>query len=148
MFQDATPGEHSFHYKAGKYEPLTYPGAKETGAQDINDSGQVVGSFPDAGGTHGFVYLENVSVFTPALNCPTGTVTVLRGINDGGQIVGGCVDAQGNEHPFLYIAGSLNPILVPSATTASVNSINNRGQIVGIFRSATGARSFLAAIPA
>jgi probable HAF family extracellular repeat protein len=146
VYQDAIPGEHSFLFKAGKYETLVYPGAKETGAQGINNSGQVVGDFPDPKGTHGFVYLENVGVFTPALDCPTGTDTALRGINNGGQIVGGCFDLQGNEHPFLYIAGGLNPILVPSAISASANGINDCGLVVGNFQSARGANSFVAAI--
>jgi probable HAF family extracellular repeat protein len=146
VYQDAVPGEHSFLYKAGKYEALVYPGAKEIGAQDINDSGQIVGDFPDAKGTHGFAYLENVGVFTPALDCPNGTVTALRGVNNGGQIVGGCVDAQRNEHPFLYMAGALNPIRIPGAISASANGINDRGQIVGNFQAAGGAQTFVAAI--
>jgi probable HAF family extracellular repeat protein len=146
VYQDAVPGEHSFLCKAGKYEALVYPGAKEIGAQGICNSGQVVGDFPDAKGTHGFVYLENVGVFTPALDCPTGTVTALRGINNGGQIVGGCIDAQGNEHPFLYMAGSLNPILIPGAISASVNGINDRGQVVGNFQATGGTHSYIAAI--
>jgi probable HAF family extracellular repeat protein len=146
VYQDAVPGEHSFLYKAGKYQALVYPGAKEIGAQGISNSGQVVGDFPDAKGTHGFVYLENVGVFTPALDCPNGTVTALRGINNGGQIVGGCIDAQGNELPFLYMAGALNPILIPGAISASANGINDRGQIVGNFHAAGGTQSYVAAI--
>jgi probable HAF family extracellular repeat protein len=148
VYQDAVPGEHSFLYKAGTYQTLVYPGAQETGAQGINNSGQVVGGFPDAKGTHGFVYLENVGVFTPPLDCPTGTLTALRGINNGGQIVGGCFDPQGNEHPFLYVAGALNPILVPSAISASANAINDCSQVVGNLQSANGANSFVAAISA
>jgi probable HAF family extracellular repeat protein len=148
VYQGTTPGEHSFLYKAGKYETLVYPGATETSAQGICNSGQVVGDFPDAKGTHGFVYLENAGVFTPALDCPTGTDMALRGINNGGQIVGGCFDPQGNEHPFLYVAGVLNPILVPGAISASANGINDRGLIVGNFQSAKGANSFVAAISA
>lgn len=147
VYQDATPGQHSFLFKAGKYMALVYPGAKETAAQGICNSGQVVGDFPDAKGTHGFVYLENVGMFTPTLDCPTGTVTALRGINNGGQIVGGCVDAQGNEHPFLYLASSLNPILIPGAISASANGINDRGQVVGNFRAAGGTQSYIASIP-
>jgi probable HAF family extracellular repeat protein len=149
VYQDATPGEHSFLYKAGRYEALVYPGARETAAQDINNSGQIVGDFPDAKGTtHGFVYLENVGVFTPALDCPTGTRIALRGINNGGEIVGGCFDVQGNEHPFLYMAGALNPILVPGAVSANIIGINDRGRVVGNLQSAGRAQSFVAAISA
>ena len=148
VYQDAKPGDHSFLYKAGKYQALVYPGANDIAALGISNSGQVVGDFADAKGTHGFVYLENVGVFTAALDCPNGTVTALRRINHGGQIVGGCSDAQGNEHPFLYMAGALNPILVPGAISAGILGINDRAQVVGYLRSAAGARSFVAAISA
>jgi probable HAF family extracellular repeat protein len=147
VYQDAIPGEHSFLYKAGKYAPLVYPGAKEIGAQDVNNSGQVVGDFPDAKGTHGFVFLENAGVFTPPLDCATGNITTLRGINNGGQIVGGCIDAHGNEHPFVYMAAALNPILIPGAISAGVISINDRAQIAGNLRRATGTHSFVATLP-
>jgi uncharacterized membrane protein len=60
--------------------------------------------------------------------------------------VGGCFDAQGHEHPFLYVAGALNPILIPGATSASANGINDRGQVVGNFQSAKGEYSFVLAI--
>jgi probable HAF family extracellular repeat protein len=146
VYQDGTPGEHSFLYKAAKYQALVYPGAKEIAAQGINNSGQIVGNFPDAKGTHGFVYLENVGIFTPALDCPAGAVTALRGINNGGQIVGGCIDAQAHEHPFLYMGSALNPVLIAGAISASINSINDRGQVVGNIQSASGAHSFVAAI--
>jgi len=147
VVQDATPGEHSFLYKAGRFKALSYPGTKETGGEDINNSGQVVGDFPDPKGTHGFVYLENVGVFSPALDHPGTTVIALRGINNDGQIVGGFIDAQGNEHPFVYIAGSLNPIVIPNAVSASANGINDRGQIVGNVLYADGRGSFVAALP-
>jgi probable HAF family extracellular repeat protein len=148
VYQDAGPGQHSFRYSAGRYAALAYPGANDIGAQGINNSGQVVGDFADARGTHGFVYLDNVGVFTPALDCPTGNVTALRGINNSGQIVGGCIDAQGNEHPFLYMAAGLNPILVPGAVSAAIIGINDRAQVVGNLRLAKGAHSFVAALPA
>jgi probable HAF family extracellular repeat protein len=147
VYQDALPGEHSFIYKAGKYTPLTYPGAKETAVDDINNSGEVIGYFPDAKGTHGFVYLENVGVFTPPLNDPPSTNIPLRGINNGGQIVGGRVDANGNEQPFLYMDGGINPIVIPGAISAGVGGINDRGQVAGNFRVVGGGeQSFVAAI--
>jgi probable HAF family extracellular repeat protein len=146
VYQDAVPGEHSFLYKAGDYEALVYPGAKETGAQDINNSGQIVGDLPDANGTHGFVYLENVGVFTPPLDNPPSTVIALRGVNNGGQIAGGYFDADGHEHPFLYMASSLNPILISGAISASTIGLNDRGQVVGNIQFARGAQSFVLSI--
>jgi probable HAF family extracellular repeat protein len=147
VYQDATPGGHSFLLKAGNYSPIIFPGSSESSAEAINNSGQIVGDFPDATGTHGFIYLENAGAFTPPLTCPKATMA-LRGINNGGQIVGGCVDAQGHERPFLYMAGAMNPIIIPGAISASINGINDHGQIVGNLQSATGVQSsFAAAIP-
>jgi probable HAF family extracellular repeat protein len=146
VYQDALPGEHSFIYKAGRFTALQYPGAKETAVDDINNGGEVVGNFPDAEGTHGFVYLENVGAFTTPLNDPPSTIMPLRGVNNGGQIVGGRVDANGNEHPFLYMDRGINPILIPGAITAATNGINDRGQVVGNVRTASGELSFIATI--
>lgn len=146
VYQSAAPGEHSFLLKANKYSTLIFPGSRETAAEDINNSGEVVGGFPDAHGTHGFVYLENVGVFTTALSASGGTVTALRGVNNGGQIVGGWFDNQGNEHPFLYMAGAIHPIVIPGATSASVNGINDRGQVVGNYQAGNVSQSFVAAI--
>ena len=147
IFQSAVPGEHSFLLKAGVFQQLTYPNSKETAAQGINENGQVVGNFPDANGTHGFVYLENVGVFTPPLDCPGASGTVLRGINNEGQIVGGCIGKTGHESPFLYMAASLHPILIPHAITTSINGMNSRGQIVGNLQDQTGSHSFIATLP-
>ncbi|HKT25512.1 MAG TPA: hypothetical protein VJR04_12965 [Terriglobales bacterium] len=144
---DAPPHGGSFYYGVGGYKFLAYPGAQGTDAQRINDSRQIIGDFTDAAGTHGFVYLENVGAFTSALNCPNAPVIAFRGINNAGQIVGGCVDAQGNEHPFIYADGAMHPILIPGATSASVNDINDRGQITGTLQSAAGPQSFIAAVP-
>jgi uncharacterized membrane protein len=141
------PGEHSFLYKGGEFQMLVYPGAKETGVDGIDNSGQIVGNFPDAQGTHGFVYLENAGLFTPAVSYPKRKVTVLRAINNGGQIVGGAFDPNGVELPFLFIAASPHPILIPNAAGASVNDINDRGQIVGNFPTETGAHAFVASVP-
>lgn len=144
---DAPPRGGSFYYALGGYKFLAYPGAQGTNAQRINDSRQIIGDFSDAAGTHSFVYLENVGAFTPPLNCANAPVIAFRDINNAGQIAGGCVDAQGIEHPFIYIDGTMHPVLIPGATTASINAINDRGQIAGNFQSATGSQAFVAAVP-
>jgi probable HAF family extracellular repeat protein len=48
------------------------------------------------------------------------------------------MDAKGNEHPFVCMASSLNPIIFPNAVSVSVNGVNDRGQIVGTGRSPNG----------
>ena len=81
------------------------------------------------------------------LNCPNTKVTALRAINNEGQIAGGCIDQAGNEHPFLYIAGSLNPIVIPGAVSVGVNGINDHGKMVGNIRLGIGpAEAFVGTI--
>lgn len=142
----AAAGNGAFLHKAERYLRLQYPGASETTATGINESGQIVGNFVDAKGTHGFVYLENVGVYSPPLVNPPATTVALRAVNDEGQIVGGFMDKSGNEHPFIYIAAELHPVLIPGATSASINGINNRGQIVGNLNGPAGPQSFIATL--
>lgn len=144
---DAPPQGGSFYYAIGVHKFLAYPSGQGTNAQRINNSRQIIGDFSDAAGTHSFVYLENLGIFTPPFNCSKAPRIAFRGINNAGQIVGGCVDAQGLEHPFIYADGSMHPVLIPGATTASINDISDCGQITGNFGSATGASSFIAAVP-
>jgi hypothetical protein len=46
---------HGFVLDQGNYTTLDVPGSTFTWANGINDSGQIVGSYEDAGGTHGFL---------------------------------------------------------------------------------------------
>ncbi len=62
------------------------PGATSTDAYGINDAGQIVGVFHDAGGkTHGFSRTPG-GIFT-TIDPPGATETYASGINGAGQIV-------------------------------------------------------------
>jgi probable HAF family extracellular repeat protein len=64
----------------------------------INDSGQIVGWYPDgAGREHGFLF-DHGSYTT--LDVPGSSATYAQGINASGQIVGYYVDATGT-HGFV-----------------------------------------------
>jgi probable HAF family extracellular repeat protein len=69
------------------YTTIDDPSAtKGTTANDINNEGQIVGSYNNASGQHGFLYSNGV--FT-TLDEPLATNgTEALGINDMGQIVG------------------------------------------------------------
>jgi uncharacterized membrane protein len=73
------------------------PGVTYTAAYDINNSGQVVGAYNDAMGTHGYL-LTNSDYIT--IDYPGATLTIANGINDKGQIVGWYKDVSGS-HSFL-----------------------------------------------
>jgi len=46
---------HGFLLDQGSYTTLDVPGAFWSSAEGINDAGQIVGVYFDAGGTHGFL---------------------------------------------------------------------------------------------
>jgi uncharacterized membrane protein len=79
------------------FTAIDVPGATATAAVGINDGGQIVGAFGDAGVQHGF--LLDKGTFT-TIDVPGATLTNARGINAGGQIVGTFFDA-GGQHGFL-----------------------------------------------
>jgi uncharacterized membrane protein len=72
------------------------PGASSTDARGINDAGQIVGSFANATGVHGFL---NTGVFT-TFDPPGARATQTFSINDAGQIVGFFFDGT-STHGFL-----------------------------------------------
>ena len=115
-------------------------------ALDINDRGQIVGTYGDAKDTtHGF--LLDRGVFT-TIDPPGASFTEAVGINDRGQIVGPYLDAEGTPHGFLRDRGLgarrekgvFTTIEVPGALATSADDINNRGQIVGGYSEVSNTR--------
>ena len=68
---------------------------------DVNDSGEVVGSWFSPTGEAGYVDLGGV--FTP-INAPGSTYTYVTGVNDGGEITGWYLDASDQMHSFIATA--------------------------------------------
>lgn len=66
------------------YTPISVPGSDFTSANGLNNAGQMVGSYSNSTGTHGFLYSDGAYT----TGCPGGTATTLLGINNGGQVVG------------------------------------------------------------
>lgn len=86
------------------FTQIDFTGASITGVSGINNRGQMVGFFLDAGSVkHGF--LLDDGAFTP-IDPPGATVTEANGINDRGQIVGAFVDAGGARHGYLLDNGA------------------------------------------
>jgi probable HAF family extracellular repeat protein len=91
----------------------------------INDAGQIVGSYRNNSGNHGFLY--SGGTYT-TIDDPLGIGgSYAAGINDAGQIAGGF-----NGHGFLYSNGTFRTLDDPSASTTSPTAINASGQIVGV----------------
>ena len=80
-------------------------------ANGINSNGQIVGTYTDANGSHGFL---DIGGMFSSIDAPFGGVlgTFATGINDSGQVVG--FYAVGNEiHGFLDFGGAFTSIEYP-----------------------------------
>jgi len=121
--------------------PLTYtnidlPGVVTTVASNINNSGQIVGSYVDSLGTqHGFV-TEKDGGFT-TIDFPGAVSTTGLGINDKGEVTGSYTDDAGIVHGFLLRDGNLSPFDFPGSIFMLPITINNKGQIVGEYQLGT-----------
>jgi probable HAF family extracellular repeat protein len=117
---------------------LDVPGSSKASAiaLGINASGQIVGSYLDAGySPHGFL-LDNgryITLDVPAAN----------GLNASGQIVG-VYFTDFTDHGFLLDQGSYTTLDVSGSTGTFASGINESGQIVGAYDDAGGRHGFLA----
>jgi probable HAF family extracellular repeat protein len=119
----------------------------------INASGQVTGTYTDTSGlSHIFLYSGGSSAKTLDAVVPSGFFTSVAGINASGQIAGNYADfsVSGDQHAFLYNGGSsvttLDAVFPIDALTsgifATVNSINDSGQVAGTYADASGKQHF------
>lgn len=93
------PADHSAAYVIddAAFKPLTVPGSSATSAWDVNQAGEIVGSYRDSAGVHGFIL--TVAGFIP-LNFPKAALTRAVGINTAGAVVGS-FEIGGRTYGFL-----------------------------------------------
>ena len=85
----------SLRASAFTFTTIDVPGATETSAVGINAGGDIVGTFLNASGFHGFLLSQGV--FT-TIDVPGATSTEARGINAARHIVG---SFDNGDHGFL-----------------------------------------------
>lgn len=105
-----------------------------TSANGINERGEIVGSFTDGSGSHGFVKFKKKF---RSIDFPGALFTVANGINKRGQIVGSYADSQTN-HGFLRSGNKFSTIDFPGASSTVANAIDIGGQIVGAHGATAG----------
>jgi uncharacterized membrane protein len=122
-----------FLWREGKLSTIDFPGASTTSASDINDAGQVTGSYY-VNGTDGFhSFLLSDGIFT-TIDFPGAYSTTAWGINNLGQIVGDYSVSVGDSNQgFIFSGGAFTTINFPGASLTSLSGINNFGQIVGSY---------------
>jgi probable HAF family extracellular repeat protein len=97
-------------YTVKEIGPL--PGGTLFGVNDINASGQVVGSSynPSTGEEHAFLYEDGQMKDLGTLPNATCSTSVANGINDSGQVVGFSCTSTGDMHAFLYSGGQMKDL--------------------------------------
>src|SRR5262249_18279188 len=119
-----TGAQGPFLYADGVFTFVSLPGA----ATGINDIGQLVGSFNDGAGTHGFVGTNGL---LRTIDVPGNQgSTIANDINNAGHVVGFFADIRGY-HGFLDTNGVLTRIDFPGIDGTQAYGINDAGQIVG-----------------
>jgi probable HAF family extracellular repeat protein len=112
----------------GTYTQIDFPSALLTNANGINRAGQIVGSYSDNAGGHGFLLQDGV--FT-TIDYPGAQSSSALGINDTGQIVG---TAEPIGYVFDTNRQSFTAIQYPGALYTYPVAINNAGAIAGYFQ--------------
>jgi hypothetical protein len=104
----------------------------------INNSGEIVGGWDDAGVGRGFLKDSTGYHSFDASSLGAVSVTTAYGINNVDQIVGEYVDGSGQSHGYVKDGGVFTAIDYPGATLTRVLGINNSGQLVGQYVDSSG----------
>ena len=115
----AAPATASGYHYTTISDPLATGGTSVLG---INNAGEVVGTYVDASGTHGFT--ESGGVFTTINDPSDPSYTQVKSVNDAGTLVG-----QYGIEGFIESGGVFTPITVSGETIPL--GVNNSGTVVG-----------------
>jgi uncharacterized membrane protein len=127
-----TSGQAFLLFK-GKFTPFTFPGSVSTGALDINNHAQIVGSYQARSGRiHGFFVHSGGFQTIDVPGAVNGTFP--NSINNTGDIVGGFFGSSGGERSFLLHRGKFTFFRFPGSVSTEATSININSVIVGTYR--------------
>ena len=120
----------------GDFERINVFGAVGTRAFGINPQGDIVGSYTDATGTHGFLLSDDV---VTTIDYPGAATTEAWGINARGDIIGrytraGVAGVRG----FLLSHGRFSDISIGNHVITLPTKIGASGEIVGCFHDTSG----------
>jgi hypothetical protein len=130
-------------YVQRDYKPENYPGSAQTQVLGISNNGYLVGGFSYTDRRRGNLWYAFWAhggrfhkVVYPGHRRDSAELT---GINDHGFATGAYIDAAGHYHPFRYdISNHSFSVPVAGAASITASNINDKGTIVGFFRSIHG----------
>lgn len=137
-----TEAARPYTYTNLQHPSDTYSTMDPTMAFGVNNKRQIVGSYSDGHGTHGFLY--DHGIYTTLDHPDSNGLTIATGINNKGQIVGtfrvaDTDDDRGYSYrSFIYSNGRYETIDVNCAgqeygSDNSAYGINDKGQVVGVY---------------
>ncbi len=117
------------------YTVIDHPAAVQTWVSGINDRNQMVGTFQDGAGRHGF-HFDGLQTFT-TLDHPGGTSTWAEDVNGAGLVVGTYEDRFRQKHGFIFDGTAYQQLDFPagSHTYTWAAGANDAGQVVGYYQS-------------
>jgi hypothetical protein len=133
LYMDAGGFQHGFLWNSGVFTTQDIAGATNSGIFGINNLGQTVGYYVDAGGAHG--YFKNGGSLT-TLDALGTNRTYAEAVNDSGTVAGYFnfnLVSQNYNHGFVYSGGVYQQVDVPGALETEILGINDAGQIVGYY---------------
>ena len=153
----APPGSnHGFiRDRRGTITTFEIPYSRLHSVSDINNRGQITGYYDEPDFTGGGAFLRDRDGTFIAISHPGSAYTLAHSINDRGRVVGaylepgaapnpdGTIPAR-TVHGFVWERGRFTSFDVPGSIYTQAYGINDRGQIVGGYRDASGRqRGFL-----
>jgi uncharacterized protein (TIGR03437 family) len=114
------------------FSQLDVPGATNSSAIAINNSGQILGSYSDGSASHCFLRSPDGATLTTF--DPPGTNPTCNGLNNLGQVVGSFSDSAGFHGYIRDASGALTTFDIrANGAQASAAAINDAGAVVGAF---------------
>jgi len=137
-FVDSAGRTHAFLYQDNSYLTIDVPGAIRTFGEGINDAGDVVGGYVDALGlSHSFAYRNGTF---ETFDSPFASQSQAQAINDRGAIAGlaSNTPAKGPIVTFVRTRRGYADASVPDSFVSQPYSINNHGDLAGVFLNTNG----------
>jgi hypothetical protein len=118
---------------------FSVPGATATFAYQVNDSGQIIGTYTDSNRiAHGYAR-DSAGTLTFPIDVPGATQTFLLGNNASNWVVGSYTDTSDVTHGLFYVTSDdIVTYDYPGATSTTLSGINANGLICGYYTDTAG----------